>query len=109
MLVAIKVVLQRTHFTPPNGRHSKGSAKEPDERDEDGVRPRSGYCAFFPCKVPLAVLHEKVPGQEKHGERQEEEEAVVKVSVANAVFVAKIPRQVDDLRVEGERDAEGGY
>ena len=44
-------------------------------------------------------------GQEEGGQGQEEEEAVVEVSVADAVDVAELPRQGDDLRVQGEGHA----
>ena len=46
--------------------------------------------------------------QEEEGERQEEEECVVRESVDDAVNVAKVPRVSDDLAVQGERDTEAG-
>ena len=45
-------------------------------------------------------------GQEEGGQGQEEEEAVVEVSVADAVDVAELPRQGDDLRVQSEGHAQ---
>ena len=60
-------------------------------------------------EVPLAVLDEEVEGEEEGGQGQEEEEAVVEVSVADAVDVAELPRQGDDLRVQGEGHAQGSW
>ncbi len=48
-------------------------------------------------------------GQEERGQREEEEEAVVEVAVADAVQVAELPGQPDDLRVQGEGHAERGW
>ena len=45
-------------------------------------------------------------GQEEGGQGQEEEEAVVEVSVADAVGAAELPRQGDDLRVQSEGHAQ---
>ena len=45
-------------------------------------------------------------GQEERGQGEEEEEAVVEVAVADAVDVAELPRQADDLRIQGEGHAQ---
>ena len=107
--IAIKILIVRPHFTPKRSGYSKCSRKEPDEWDVDGVRPWAGYHALFTCEVPLAVLHEQVPRQKQEGERQEEEEAIVKVSVGLAKVVPKIPIEFDDLRFQCERDAQRSH
>ena len=48
-------------------------------------------------------------GEEEGWEGQEEEEAVVEVAVADAVAVAELPGQADDLGVQGEGHAERGW
>ena len=105
-LVPVEVVVVVPDLTPERGGHGEESREEPDEGDVDGVRPGSWHEAVFSGKVPLAVLDEEVEGQEEGGEGEEEEEAVVEVAVADAVDVAELPRQTDDLRVQGEGHAQ---
>ena len=96
-------------MTPKCGGDSKGGGKEPDEGDVDGVGPWAGHNALFTGKVPFAVLHEEVVSQEQEGEWQEEEEAIVKVSVADAISIAKSPVKVGDFRVQSEGHTQGGH
>ncbi len=70
------------------------------------MRPGSRHEAVLAGEVPLAVLDEEVEGEEEGGEGEEEEEAVVEVAVADAVDVAELPRQADDLRIQGEGHAQ---
>jgi len=46
-----------------------------------------------------------MPRQKEDSQWQEKEEAVVEISVANAVYVSKVPIEADDLRIEGKRHA----
>ena len=57
------------------------------------------------CEIPLAVFHKQMPRQKEDSQWQEKEEAVVEISVANAVYVSKVPIEADDLRIEGKRHA----
>jgi len=92
---------------PDGGEEGGGSREqgreEPDERDVEGVGPRPGHVLTL---GPLGVLDKEVPGQEQDGQRQEEKQAVVEISVADAVLEPQVPRQMDDLRVQGEGYAE---
>jgi len=64
-----------------------------------------GHESILASEVPLAVLNEEVEGEEEGREGQEEEEAVVEVSVADAVDVPELPREGDDLGVQSEGHA----
>ncbi len=50
-----------------------------------------------------------MPCEEEEGEGQKEEEAVVKVAVADAIDVAGPPCQRDDFGVQRERNAQGRH
>ena len=73
-------------MTPKCGGDSKGGGKEPDEGDVDGVGPWAGHNALFTGKVPFAVLHEEVEGQEEEREGQQGQEAVVEEAVRDAIL-----------------------
>ena len=81
--VDVEVILEVPDVAEEDGGHGEKQREEPDERDEDGVGPGAGDEAVLPGEVPLAVLHEEVPGQEQQRQGQEEQEREVRVSGIN--------------------------
>ena len=77
----------------------------PYQRNVDGVWPWPRYKSILTSKVPLAVLHKEVEGQEEDGQGEEKEETVVEVAEADAVDVAKLPVEGDHLRVQSKGHA----
>ena len=69
-----------------DGGDGVGRREEPDERQVDGVGPGPRHGAALARKVPLAVLHEEVEGEEEEREGEEGEEAVVEEAVRHAVL-----------------------
>ena len=69
-----------------DGGDGVGRREEPDERQVDGVGPRPRHRAALARKVPLAVLHEEVEGQEEEREGQQGQEAVVEEAVCDAIL-----------------------
>ena len=63
-VVPVDVVLLLPHARIPDGWRGEDEGEEPDERDEDGVRPGPGNEPVLPGKVPLAVLDEEMERQE---------------------------------------------
>ena len=105
-VVPVEVVGVGPDLTPEGGGYSKQTREEPDQGDVDGMWPGARYEPILSGKVPLAVFNEQVEGEEQGCQGQEEQEAVVEVSVADAVFVTELPSQGNDLRVKGEGHAQ---
>jgi len=101
--VLVRVILPGSDGREEGCGSREQGREEPDERDVESVGPRPGDILTL---SPLGVLDKEVPGQEQDGQRQEEQQTVVEISVADAVLKPQVPRQVDDLRVQGEGYAE---
>ena len=84
--IAVDVVRLVPDLRQEDGGDCVGRREEPDERQVDGVGPRPRHGAALAGKVPLAVLHEEVEGEEEQREGEEGEEAVVEEAVRDAVL-----------------------
>jgi len=101
--VLVGVVLPGSDGREEGGGSREQGREEPDEGDVDGVGPGPGHVLTL---SPLGIFDKKMPGQKQNGQGQKEQQTVVEISVTDAELQPEIPREVDDLRVEGEGDAE---
>ena len=85
-VIAVDVIRLFPDRRQEDGGDGVGRREEPDERQVDGVGPRPRHRAALARKVPLAVLHEEVEGQEEEREGQQGQEAVVEEAVRDAIL-----------------------
>jgi len=101
--VLVRVISPGSDLSEERGGDREQGGEEPDQRDVDGVRPRSGNILAL---SPLGVLHKQMIGQEEDCQRQEEQEAVVEIPKTDAKLCSQIPCEMNDFRVQSCRNAQ---